>query len=138
MRWYLALQLFSFTICFCKGSDCTNADFFSQQYIRAYLDQKARLEGEGICDALDAHRVANTTRGQSISCPFPTHSFSPVSINTEKAETIQTKGDLHHLDLHHLDDEELLYQLCTCFGGVPLLGSSSPHPAYHSFPFSED
>lgn len=45
IRWHLDFQLYSFTVCYRRGWDCANADFFSLQAVRASLNQLARLKG---------------------------------------------------------------------------------------------
>lgn len=44
MKWYLALQPYSFTVLHRKGKDHANVDFFSCQMITEYLDERACLE----------------------------------------------------------------------------------------------
>lgn len=47
LRWYLALQLYHFKVCYRRGQDHLKADFFSQQMVWNALDQQAGLGGGG-------------------------------------------------------------------------------------------
>lgn len=54
-QWYLTLQHYWFSVKYRKGWLHANADFFSQQTVNAYLDEKATLERRQVSSLKDSH-----------------------------------------------------------------------------------
>lgn len=101
-------------VCYQKGQEHTNDDFFSHQAVDAYLDQKAELEGGG-----GAEREYEPLEGDS------PHEAGIPHLAQAQEKVVQEVGMEQGpigSSKTQLDYAKLLRQLFEWLGGVPFSG----------------